>query len=196
MPGLACLRPIVISGPSGRAGKSTLLNRLFDRHPHRFGFSVSHTTRLPRQGEENGKAYHFVTREEFAQLVTQNAFIEHAEFSGNLYGTTIAAVQAVAKDGKICILDIDMQGVESVKKTELNAPFLFIAPPSIQELERRLRQRGTETQESIRSRLDQARKEMDYARQGGHDKIIVNHDLELAYQELEKYCLGEMKSNN
>lgn len=101
-------RPIVISGPSG-AGKSTFLKRLFAEYPDKFGFSVSNTTRNPRAGEVNGVDYNFLTREEFLAGVARGDFIEHAEFSGNLYGTTVQGVKSVGDKGRICILDIDMQ---------------------------------------------------------------------------------------
>lgn len=101
-------RPIVVSGPSG-AGKSTLLKRLFSEYPDRFGFSVSHTTRAPRPGEEHGKAYYFVPKEDFMKLVNEHGFIEHAQFGSNLYGTSLKAVKDVADQGRICILDIEME---------------------------------------------------------------------------------------
>lgn len=100
--------PIVVSGPSG-SGKSTLLKRLFDAYPDRFGFSVSHTTRSPRPGEQEGKDYYFVTKDEFHKLVTENGFIEHAKFGSNFYGTSKKAVEDVAKRGQTCILDIEME---------------------------------------------------------------------------------------
>jgi guanylate kinase len=100
--------PIVISGPSG-AGKSTILKRLFEEFPNKFGFSISHTTRNPRAGEENGREYHFVTKEEFLDLVDKKGFIEHAQFGGNHYGTSIKAVEDIAEKGRICILDIEME---------------------------------------------------------------------------------------
>lgn len=101
-------RPIVVSGPSG-AGKSTLLKRLFAEYPERYGFSISHTTRGPRAGEENGREYHFVTREDFIKLVDANGFIEHAQFGSNLYGTSVQAVKDVREKGRTCILDIEME---------------------------------------------------------------------------------------
>ena len=101
-------RPIVVSGPSG-AGKSTLLKRLFDKYPDRFGFSVSHTTRAPRPGEEDGVAYNFTTKDAFQNLVAENGFIEHAQFGSNLYGTSVQAVKTVAEKGRTCILDIEME---------------------------------------------------------------------------------------
>ena len=101
-------RPIVVSGPSG-AGKSTLLKRLFAEYPERYGFSISHTTRGPRAGEENGREYHFVTKEEFLDLVEKKGFVEHAQFGGNHYGTSIKAVEDIAAQGRVCILDIEME---------------------------------------------------------------------------------------
>jgi guanylate kinase len=100
--------PIVISGPSG-AGKSTILKRLFEEYPDKFGFSVSHTTRGPRGAEQNGTEYYFVTKEEFLDLVDRKGFVEHAQFGGNHYGTSIKAIEDIAKQGKICILDIEME---------------------------------------------------------------------------------------
>ncbi|KAK9323250.1 P-loop containing nucleoside triphosphate hydrolase protein [Lipomyces orientalis] len=187
----ASLRPIVISGPSG-TGKSTLLKRLFSEYPDTFGFSVSHTTRKPRPGEEDGIAYHFIDRPTFEELVRENAFLEHAEFSGNCYGTSIKAVEDVGTKGKTCILDIDMQGVISVKKTTLNARYLFLAPPSLEILRARLEGRGTESPESVQKRMDQAEKELAFAETGAHDKIIVNDNLEKAYDELKSFIFGSL----
>ncbi|KAI9753250.1 MAG: guanylate kinase [Chaenotheca gracillima] len=182
-------RPVVISGPSG-TGKSTLLKRLFAKYPDTFGFSVSHTTRAPRPGESHGVEYYFTTKDDFLALIDENGFIEHAQFSGNHYGTSIEAVKAVAEKGRICILDIEMEGVKQVKRTDLNARFLFLAPPSVSELESRLRGRGTETEESLQKRLQQAERELEFSRtEGVHDIIVVNDDLERAYQELEEFII-------
>lgn len=101
-------RAIVISGPSG-AGKSTILKRLFDEYPDKFGFSISHTTRGPRAGEQHGKEYYFVSKEDFLNLVGKKGFIEHAQFGDNHYGTSIQAVNDIAEKGRICILDIEME---------------------------------------------------------------------------------------
>jgi guanylate kinase len=111
--------------------------------------------------------------------------------SHNFYGTTIAAVQEVAQTGKRCILDIEMEGVMNVKKTNLNARFVFIQPPSLTELARRLRSRNTDSEEAIATRLETARKELEYAQNGGHDAIVVNDDLNIAYQELEEFVFAE-----
>ncbi|KAK3819349.1 MAG: guanylate kinase [Linnemannia elongata] len=180
-------RPIVISGPSG-AGKSTFLKRLFAEYPDKFGFSVSNTTRNPRAGEVNGVDYNFLTREEFLAGVARGDFIEHAEFSGNLYGTTVQGVKSVGDKGRICILDIDMQGVKLVKKTDLNPYYLSVQPPSIEELEKRLRGRGTEKEADIQGRLSAAQGELDYAKEeGAYDVTIVNDDLEAAYAKFKAY---------
>ncbi|KAG0043093.1 guanylate kinase [Gryganskiella cystojenkinii] len=183
----ALSRPIVISGPSG-AGKSTFLKRLFAEYPNKFGFSISNTTRAPRAGESHGVEYYFLTREQFLEGVKNGDFIEHAEFSGNLYGTTVQGVRSVAERGQICILDIDMQGVKLVKNTNLNPYYLSVQPPSIEELERRLRARGTETEESLRSRLAAAQGELDYAaEEGAYDETIINDDLEVAYARFKDF---------
>ncbi|KAB8075059.1 guanylate kinase [Aspergillus leporis] len=182
-------RPVVVSGPSG-TGKSTLLKRLFAEYPDKFGFSVSHTTRAPRPDEQHGREYYFATKEEFLDLVSKNGFIEHAQFGGNHYGTSVLAVKDIAAKGRICILDIEMEGVKQVKRTDLNARFMFLAPPSVEELERRLRGRGTESEESLKKRLAQAVNELEYAKEpGAHDKIVVNDDLEKAYSELRDWIV-------
>lgn len=182
-------RPVVISGPSG-TGKSTLLKKLFADYPGKFGFSISHTTRGPRPGETDGVDYHFTTVENFKKLIEANEFIEWAQFSGNYYGTSKKSVKDVAQGGQICLLDIDMQGVKSVKSSDLNAKYLFIAPPSIDELRQRLVGRGTETEETIQKRLDAATRELEYAETGAHDKIIVNKDLDTAYEEFKLFIVN------
>lgn len=197
-------RPIVFSGPSG-TGKSTLLKKLFSAHPDLFGFSVSHTTRKPRAGEEDGVHYHFTTPEHFEKLVAEDKFEEHAKFGGNYYGSSRAAVQAVA-DGKgksidgspaegkrICVFDIEMEGVKQLKKSRLNPRICFIQPPSVEVLEERLRGRGTDSEEAIRKRLDQASREIEYCRtEGKEDKVVVNDDLDKAYKELDEWVMKDL----
>ncbi|KAJ3200161.1 hypothetical protein HDU83_003670 [Entophlyctis luteolus] len=198
----AAISPLVVSGPSGvhlprthssvpssgAQGKSTLLRRLFDKYPSAFGFSVSHTTRSPRPGEEDGKAYYFVTRDAFDALVAANAFIEHTTFSSNSYGTSFDTVRRVQEAGRICVLDVEMKGVQAIKNTSLNAKFVFIRPPSIADLEKRLRGRGTETEESLAKRIGSAAAEIAYAETGAHDKIVVNGESEdAAFAELDEY---------
>ncbi|SMR61038.1 unnamed protein product [Zymoseptoria tritici ST99CH_1E4] len=184
-------RPIVVSGPSG-SGKSTLITRLLSQYPDRFALSVSHTTRQPRGTEKHGVEYNFVTREDFQNLVKQNGFIEHAQFGSNLYGTSVQAVKDVAEKGRVCILDIEMEGVKQVKTTDLNARFIFLQPPSVEILEQRLRGRGTDKEEAIQERLKQAEKEIAYSKTPGvHERIVVNDDLEKAWGEFREFCLEE-----
>ncbi|XP_048367643.1 guanylate kinase isoform X2 [Sphaerodactylus townsendi] len=186
-------RPVVLSGPSG-AGKSTLLKRLLKDYENVFGFSVSHTTRNPRPGEVNGKDYHFVTREKMREEIDAGGFVENAEFSGNMYGTSKAAIQAVQAQNQICILDIDMQGVRSMKRTDLNPIYISIQPPSIEILEKRLRDRQTETEESLQKRLNAASIDMELSKEPGlFDLIIINDDVDVAYSELKKILVEEIQ---
>ncbi|CAK1363297.1 Guanylate kinase [Cercospora beticola] len=187
-------RPIVVSGPSG-AGKSTLIKRLRAEYPDRFALSVSHTTREPRAGEEHGKDYWYVSKDDFKKKVEENGFIEHAQFGSNFYGTSVQAVKDVAEQGRTCILDIEMEGVKQVKKTDLNARYLFLQPPSVEILEQRLRGRQTDKEEAIQQRLKQAEKEIEFSKTPGvHDKIIVNDDLEKAWLEFKAFCVPESSS--
>ncbi|KAL8585050.1 hypothetical protein ACOMHN_043686 [Nucella lapillus] len=162
------IRPVVISGPSG-SGKSTLLTRLFKDYPDCFAFSVSHTTRKPRPGETDGKDYHFVTMEKFEELIAQNGFLEHAKFSDNRYGTSKKSVHDILASGRLCFLDVEINGVRSIKAAHMSPTprFIFIKPPSIQELRSRLQGRGTETEESLQKRLDTAQEALDYANEPG-----------------------------
>ncbi|KAM6989543.1 guanylate kinase [Tautogolabrus adspersus] len=185
-------RPVVLSGPSG-AGKSTLLKKLMKEYDSVFGFSVSHTTRNPRPGEVNGKDYHFVTREVMQTGIENGDFIEHAVFTGNMYGTSKAAVQDVQAKNLICILDIDMQGVRNIKKTDLNPIYISIQPPSMEVLENRLRARKTESEESLQKRLHAAEVDMEISKeQGLFDTVIVNDSLEEAHGQLKQVLLEEI----
>lgn len=192
---LSDLRPIVISGPSG-SGKSSLIKKLFAEFPGCFGFSISHTTRLHRPGEQDGREYHFTNREKFEEFVRRgDFFLEHTEFSGNLYGTSFDAINALKKDGKVCILDIELNGVRAVKKSGIDARYVYIAPPSLEELRKRLELRMTETPESLEKRLKMAERETSAARNEPdlHDVIIVNDDLEKAYLEFKSYIVENKK---
>ncbi|AEO66507.1 5ab6f01e-a88a-42a9-be35-0c7130c08d5d [Thermothielavioides terrestris] len=183
-------RPIVISGPSG-VGKGTLYKLLFQRHPDTFTLSVSHTTRSPRPGEKDGVDYHFVTKEAFLELKAKDGFVENAQFGDNLYGTSKATIEEQTAKGKTVVLDIEVEGVKQIQASGFPARYVFIAPPSEEELEKRLRGRGTETEASIQKRLDRAKVELEYAKVPGvHDKIIVNDDLETAYKELEEFVFA------
>ncbi|XP_063710016.1 guanylate kinase isoform X2 [Culicoides brevitarsis] len=187
-------RPLVICGPSG-SGKSTLLKRLFKEFPETFGFSVSHTTRKPRPGEENAVHYHFVSVEDMQHAIENGEFIETAVFSGNMYGTSKRAVENVQKQGKVCVLDIEIEGVKQVRNSTLNPLLVFINPPSIEELERRLRGRNTETEESLQKRLNTAKCEIQYGNTPGNfDVIIHNVTLKKAYQELRDFIVKELET--
>ncbi|PHH88891.1 hypothetical protein CDD83_6903 [Cordyceps sp. RAO-2017] len=180
-------RPVVVSGPSG-VGKGTLYNRLFERHPDAFCLSVSHTTRAPRDGERDGVHYHFVPMDAFEALIARDGFVEHAKFSGNRYGTSKMTIEDQTRKGRVVLLDIEMEGVKQIKQSDMEARYVFIAPPSLDVLESRLRGRGTEKEESIQKRLAQARNELEYSQTPGvHDKVIVNDDLEKAYNEFEEF---------
>uniref|UniRef100_A0A4W6FH82 Guanylate kinase n=1 Tax=Lates calcarifer TaxID=8187 RepID=A0A4W6FH82_LATCA len=214
-------RPVVLSGPSG-AGKSTLMKRLMKEHEGIFGFSVSHTTRNPRPGEEDGKGlnklpmllgatllpvadvfssedlemsnYHFTTREAMQRGIDNGDFIENAEFSGNMYGTSKSAIEDVQAKNLICILDVDIQGVKRIKQTDLNPIYISIQPPSMEILEKRLRDRQTETEESLQKRLEAARIDMELSKEPGvFDVVIINDDLERAYEELKDILDEEIK---
>lgn len=185
------LRPIVVSGPSG-VGKGTLVQRLFDAHPDTFGFTISHTTRKPRRGEVDGAAYFFVSPSEFSSLHSQGAFVEHAYFSGNYYGTSQQTIEDQVNKGLVVVLDIELQGVKQMKANpSIDARYVFIKPPSFEALEARLRARATENEEDIEKRLIQAKVELEYAdSQATVDKIIVNDNIETAYEELDKFVFG------
>uniref|UniRef100_A0A674CS55 Guanylate kinase n=1 Tax=Salmo trutta TaxID=8032 RepID=A0A674CS55_SALTR len=190
-------RPVVLSGPSG-AGKSTLMKMLLRDYDGVFGFSVSHTTRDPRPGEVDGKDYHFSNREAMQEDIDDGKYIENAEFSGNLYGTSKSSVDDVRAKGLICILDVEIQGVRNIKETDLDPIYVSIQPPSIEILEKRLRDRNTETEESLQKRLEAARVDMELSRSpllsypGVFDVLIVNDDLEEAYDKLQSVLIEEI----
>lgn len=177
----------VFSGPSG-VGKGTLKAKLFEEFADRIAYSVSATTRGPREGEVDGKDYFFISRQEFERRVKNNEFLEHAEFAGNCYGTPRAYVEKLLDSGMNVVLEIDVQGALQVMKSMPECVSVFILPPSFEELEHRLRGRGTETEEKVRERLETAKRELPYAPQ--YDYQIVNGgDIEAAYQRLREVFL-------
>ena len=175
-PGIA----LVLCAPSG-AGKTTLAKRLLEEFPS-FAFSVSCTTRAPRNGETDGKDYHFLTRETFLDLREAGHFAEWAEVHGNFYGTPLKAAQETLAQGRDLLFDIDVQGAKQLKETMPHAHFIFILPPTREILEQRLRGRGSETEESIGKRMDNARREI--AEAVWFDSLIVNKSLDKAYADL------------
>ena len=170
----------IISAASG-TGKTTLVSRLLKNHDD-IRVSISHTTRQPREGEAHGVHYHFVPKEEFESLIEQRAFLEHANVFGNYYGTSIAGVNSLSEEGYDVILEIDVQGAEQVRKALPEAVSIFILPPSLAVLEQRLRNRQTDSEETIARRLNEAEQEIRYA--FAFDYIVVNNDLLLAESDL------------
>jgi len=183
----------VISGPSG-VGKGTINKMLFDEFDGRVAFSVSATTRGPREGEVDGTHYFFISRQEFENRIANNEFLEHAEYAGNCYGTPRSYVLKLLEEGVSVILEIDLQGAIQVKARMPESVSIFILPPSFEELESRLRGRGTETEEKIQKRLAAAKREMDMAHT--YDYRIVNDDLEDAYRQLRDIFLNETERAN
>ncbi len=178
----------ILSAPSG-AGKTTLLKRVMADLPG-LAFSVSHTTRLPRAGEVDGVDYHFVSRDQFEAMRDQGVFLEWAEVHGNLYGTSRPAVLAQLATGLDVILDIDVQGAAILRESAaIPAASLFISPPSLSELERRLRGRETDSEETILLRLRNARKEMPAA--VDYEYLIINDRLEQAVDTLRAIVIAE-----
>uniref|UniRef100_A0AC34GMZ2 Guanylate kinase n=1 Tax=Panagrolaimus sp. ES5 TaxID=591445 RepID=A0AC34GMZ2_9BILA len=192
---VSAIRPIVLSGPSG-GGKSTILKRAMKDHPESFAFSVSHTTRNPRSGEVHGADYWFVPRSEMEQMIDKGLFLEHATFGENLYGTSKKAVNDVQKSGKICVLDIELQGVKNIKKTDLNPKYILIRAPTIEELRLRLKARGTETDDAIAKRLLHAEEDLKAVENDPtlFDAVIINDDLETAYKDFLKAISDELKA--
>jgi guanylate kinase len=171
----------VIAAPSG-AGKTSLLKALMARRPG-VSFSVSCTTRSPRAGEQDGKDYHFIGREEFERLVAAGEFIEHANVFGNLYGTRRSVVDAALAEGRDLILEIDWQGAKQVRERLPAAIQIFILPPSRAELEARLRKRGSDSEDAIARRLRESTLEMSHW--GDFDYVVVNREFGAALAELE-----------
>jgi guanylate kinase len=183
---------LVLCGPSG-CGKSTLISRLDKEFPGRFGFCVSHTTRPPRQGEVADVHYHFTDHSTMNEMKARKEFLETAHVHGNIYGTSFAAVEVVKSRGKICILDIDVQGVNSLKEDgRLNALYVFLKPPSIEALEKRLISRGSESPTRITLRMNNARVELKAIEEPEKwDVILTNDNLEDCYAEFKTFLKDE-----
>ncbi len=177
---------LVLSAPSG-AGKTTLVKKLLKEFPN-FGFSISCTTRTPRPNETDGKDYHFLTKQQFEEQRIQGNFAEWAAVHGNFYGTPLKPLQTLFGQGRDVLLDVDVQGAAQLRNTLPHASFVFIMPPSMKELERRLRSRGTDKDEDIAKRMHNASQEIACAR--WFDAVVLNDSLDKAYDELRSLYLA------
>jgi guanylate kinase len=179
---------VVISAPSG-AGKTTLCQKLLGELEKDLALSISSTTRAPRGQERDGAEYFFLTVDQFKHGINQNAFAEWALVHGNYYGTAKKTIEEAFSRGKSVLLDIDVQGADLLKKAFPDRTVrIFIAPPNMQELEKRLRSRGTDPEETIQKRMKNAREEM--LKSSEFDHVVVNDDFERAYSELKAKVLG------
>lgn len=183
----------VFSGPSG-VGKGTLNAKLFAEFGDQMAFSVSATTRAPREGEIDGTHYFFIDKQEFENRIANNDFLEYAQFAGNCYGTPKSYVMSLLEAGKNVLLEIEVQGAMQVMERMPECVSIFVLPPSFEELERRLRGRGTETEDKIVKRLETAKGELAYADKYRY-QVVNGGDLEAAYQELRSIYLKETGQN-
>ena len=179
---------LVLSGPSG-TGKSTVIAGLMGLRDD-IRFSVSATTRAPRPGEQDGRDYYFKSREEFLDMIGRDAFLEHAEYVGNFYGTPAAPVAENMRAGFHVLLDIEVQGAAQVMAKRPDAVSVFLAPPSLEELEKRLRGRGTDDDERIARRLEAARREL--AQADKYTYTVVNDDANEAARQLDAILTAEL----
>ena len=177
---------LVVSAPSG-CGKGTILGEILKDEG--FYYSISATTRAPREGEQDGVNYHFITKEEFEQRIARGGMLEYAQYCGNYYGTPKNEVEQMREAGRDVILEIEVEGAMKVRSLCPDAVFLFIAPPSVEELRRRLNKRGTEAAEVIEERVAQASRELSYADR--YDYIIVNGELEKAIDDFRTIVRAE-----
>jgi len=178
---------VVVSGPSG-AGKGTVLKRLKDSDDS-IRFSISATTRTIRQGEKEGLNYFFKTRDEFKSMIEAGQLLEWVEYCGNYYGTPKEYIETTVKEGYDCLLEIEVEGAENVKKAYPDCVLIFILPPSFEELKRRIEKRATEEPEIVAKRLQRAREEMAYIE--NYDYVIVNDKIEDAVENLRSILKAE-----
>ena len=180
---------VVISAPSG-GGKGTILKELFAKDDN-LVLSVSATTRSPRPGEEHGKQYYFLQKEEFEELISQGKMLEYAQYVGNYYGTPREPVEQWMAQGKDVVLEIEVQGGAQIKKLMPGCVSIFILPPSMEVLEKRLRGRGTEDEATVRKRLEKAREEIPHAKD--YDYVVFNDRLEDAVEDLRAILRAEKR---
>lgn len=182
--------PLVMCGPSA-VGKGTLIDMAMKEFSSAFMKKISHTTRKPRAGEVNGVHYHFTTKEKMTQEISEGKFIEHAEVHGNMYGTSVDSVQSIADKGAICLLEVDIQGVEAIRKTQLNPLYIFVFPLKFEVLEARMRARGSETEETIKIRLATAKTELAKMEAAQYtDLKLYNDDLDQSYAKFRVALLS------
>ena len=179
---------VVLSGPSG-VGKATVRKALFKSPDHKFTYSVSMTTRKPREGEIEGQDYFFVSEEEFLQRIKDGRFLEYAKFVGNYYGTPIEQVQQMMDQGDEVVLEIEVEGAMQVKAKMPDAVLIFIAPPTYGALKTRLLGRGTETEDIIMERISKAHRELTLA--AGYDYIVINDDVDNAADRIKAIIRAE-----
>jgi len=179
--GLSC-RLIVITGPSG-VGKGSLVKQLLLLHQE-IWLSVSATTRIAREGEVDGEHYFFLKKEQFQELIHNAGFLEWAEFAGNYYGTPSKQVEQKLAKGKPVLLEIELEGARQIRQSFPEALQIFLAPPSLEELERRIRGRGTDSEIEIQRRLSRAEEELEAKNE--FDAVVINDDLKIALAELEE----------
>ncbi len=179
---------IVVSGPSG-AGKGTICKRLLEKNPN-LGYSISATTRAPRTGEVNGVNYWFLSKEEFQKMIAEDGLLEWAEVYGNYYGTPAQKVKDSLAEGKNILLEIDTQGAALVREKFPEGVYIYILPPSLEELKRRIIGRGTDSAESIERRLSCAREEMGCASEQ-YNYLVLNDEVELAVERVETIIEAE-----
>ena len=183
---------LVLSSPSG-GGKTTIARRLVGSRSD-LDYSISATTRAPRNGERDGEHYYFVPRDEFMRRVNAGAFLEWAEYSGNLYGTLRAEIERIHAGGRHAVLDIDLQGARQLRENSAAAVEVFVLPPSGASLATRLVGRNTETTEALRRRLERAAEEILAA--GEYDYVIVNDDLDHAVQQVDAIIEAESRRSH
>ena len=189
------IKIVIFSAPSG-SGKSTIINKLMKMLPNTFEFSISATSRSPRGTELNGKEYYFLTPDEFRARIANNEFLEYEEvYKDKFYGTLKSEVQRIADNDKVAIFDVDVKGALNIKKFYGDSAMaVFIQPPSIEELSRRLHGRGTDAEDVIQARLDKAAYELSFADE--FDEIVVNDDLHVAQDRVMKLVTDFIHRND